>query len=143
MEKRHIELTPAERSHLLELVKGTQPVKTYRRAKGLLAMDEGKTLQAVSEQVGVSYQTVSKWRNAFLSERLVMLFANRLSQGAYPVAACRRAWKVARPQNCHATCSPFGNLPLLAALPLEESCLHPWPRALGPADKSSPVECLY
>ena len=55
MEKRRIELTPEERAHLLELVsKGTQPVKTYRRAQGLLAMDEGKTLQAVKQQVGVS-----------------------------------------------------------------------------------------
>jgi transposase len=75
MEKRHIELTPTERTCLLDIVsKGTQPVKTYKRAQGLLAMDEGKTLQSVRQQVGVSYQTVSKWRNAFLSERLSMLF---------------------------------------------------------------------
>jgi transposase len=73
MEKRHIELTPQERSQLLELVKGTQPVKTYRRAKALLALDEGKTLQAVSEQVEVSYQTVSKWRDGFVAGRLSML----------------------------------------------------------------------
>lgn len=73
MEKRHIELTAEERSGLLELVKGTQPVKTYRRAKALLALDEGKTLQAVSEQVGVSFQTMSKWRNGFVTERLGML----------------------------------------------------------------------
>lgn len=75
MEKRHIELTSTERTHLLEIVsKGTQAVKTYKRAQGLLAMDEGKTLQAVKQQVGVSYQTVSKWRDAFLEERLSMLF---------------------------------------------------------------------
>lgn len=75
MEKRHIELTSTERTCLLEIVgKGTQPVKTYKRAQGLLALDEGKTIEWVRQHVGVSYLTVSKWRNAFLEERLSMLF---------------------------------------------------------------------
>jgi transposase len=78
MEKRHIELTLVERDYLQELVtQGTHPVRTYQRAQALLHLDAGKRLQAVSEQVGVSYESGSKWPNAFRKERLSMLFAKQ------------------------------------------------------------------
>ncbi len=143
MEKRHIELTPEERAHLLELVsKGTQPVKTYRRAQGLLAMDEGKTLQAVKQQVGVSYQTVSKWRDSFVAGRLSML-SDKPRPGRPPeIDGLQRASQDARKGKRCATYSPFGSSRLLAHLPLAVSCLRPWLISLLPVGKSSRVECL-
>ncbi len=78
MEKRHIELNSVERDYLQELVsQGTHPARTYQRAQALLSLDAGKSLQAVSDQVGVSYVSVSKWRNAFRKERLSMLYAKQ------------------------------------------------------------------
>ena len=75
MEKRHIELNSTERDYLEKMLsQGNHPARTYQRAKALLSLDTGESLQAVSEQVGVSYVSVSKWRNAFQKERLSMLF---------------------------------------------------------------------
>lgn len=75
MEKRHITLTSVERDYLQELLsKGTVAVKTYKRGQALLNLHEGKSLQAAAQRAGVSYLTVSKWRNGYRQTGLSMLY---------------------------------------------------------------------
>ena len=62
MKKQHVQLTPADREFLENLIrKGQQSAKAYRRALGLLELDRGKTYTAVSQTLQVSIPTLSKW----------------------------------------------------------------------------------
>ncbi|NER82414.1 MAG: helix-turn-helix domain-containing protein [Leptolyngbya sp. SIO1D8] len=47
--------------------------REYKRATGLLEMDRGKTLKAVSQTLGVSENTVRSWRERYGQEGLQML----------------------------------------------------------------------
>ena len=64
MIKEHIKLSKEDKEKLEEITsKGKQPARVYKRALGLMEMEKGKTLQEVSEMLGVSYVTVSKWKD--------------------------------------------------------------------------------
>lgn len=74
MPHRHIELSRADRDYLESLLrKGQLPARVYKRATGLLELDRGKTLTAVSQTLGVSENTVRGWRERYGQEGLQML----------------------------------------------------------------------
>ena len=66
MHKHHIKLSEKDKASLEDLLgKGSLPVKTFRRAQALLELDRGKTLEAVALTVGVTNDTVARWRNQY------------------------------------------------------------------------------
>ena len=74
MSKRHVELSPTERSELEALLrKGQLIAREFKRATGLLELDRGKTIQAISETLGVARLTVRNWRQRYQQEGLAML----------------------------------------------------------------------
>lgn len=74
MVKKHVRLSEGDRAHLEELVRQeTVSVRVHRRAKALLLLDEGHTLQAAGAAVGVGYDAVTKWRNRYKESGLVAL----------------------------------------------------------------------
>jgi len=74
MKQSHVELTQEDKVYLEQLLKrGVLPVRVSKRALALLALDKGATLQSVSEQVGMSYLTVLKWRDKYKAEGLNFL----------------------------------------------------------------------
>jgi transposase len=71
MRKQHVQLSEAERDALEALVrKGKSSARIYRRALGLLELDRGKTLAAVAETTGVTYQTISTLRDKYKEQGL-------------------------------------------------------------------------
>lgn len=74
MTKSHLELSCADREQLHTLLqKSSVSVQVARRAQGLLALDEGHTLQRVASDVGVCYLTVAAWRDRYQQEGLSLL----------------------------------------------------------------------
>lgn len=74
MPTRHIELSPTDRSHLEALrKKGQLKAREFKRATGLLELDRGQTIQAVSDTLQVARITVRNWRNRYAAEGLAML----------------------------------------------------------------------
>ena len=74
MSKRHVELSPTDRSELEALLrKGQLKAREFKRATGLLELDRGKTIQAISETLGVARLTVRNWRHRYQQEGLAML----------------------------------------------------------------------
>lgn len=64
--KEHVKLSESEQRYLEELLsKGNLPVKTYRRAQGLLFLNQGETYTAVGQRLGVTKQTVSVWTQKY------------------------------------------------------------------------------
>lgn len=74
MVKNHLQLTPTDREYLQKLVASyTVPVKVYRRAVSLLALDEGTTLQEAAQRAEVTYLSVSAWRDLYREKGLAVL----------------------------------------------------------------------
>lgn len=74
MKIQHITLSEADRVYLKALLKkGHLGVKQYKRATALLELNRGQSLKAVAETLGVSYVTVSAWRNGYRREGLAVL----------------------------------------------------------------------
>jgi len=74
MKKRHIELSSVDRDYLeTRLRRGQLKAREYKRGTGLLELDRGKTLTAVSQTLGVSENTVRTWRDRYVREGLRML----------------------------------------------------------------------
>ena len=72
--KEHVKLSEADRLYLEELLrKGNLAVKTYRRAQGLLFLNQGETYTAVAQRLGVTKQTVSVWAKNYRANGLDML----------------------------------------------------------------------
>ena len=66
MKKEHITLSDAHRTYLQSLKKQSDlPVKTYKRALGLLELDQGRSFTEVAQMVGVVSQTVSTWAKKY------------------------------------------------------------------------------
>lgn len=92
MKKPHIQLTESERTHLKELLrKGSLPVKVYRRAQALLALDQGQTYLAVAALVGVSNLTVATWSQRYRQMGLAMLQDQPRSGRPRTIAGLQRA----------------------------------------------------
>lgn len=74
MPKRHVELTATDRQDLEALLrKGQLKAREFKRVTGLLELDRGKTIQAVSETLGVNRQTVRSWYQRYPQEGLALL----------------------------------------------------------------------
>lgn len=74
MTKNHVELNTNDRAHLQGLLSQTTlAVGVWRRAKGLLLLEEGATLQRVAQEVGVCWLTVAKWRDRYQAQGLALL----------------------------------------------------------------------
>jgi putative transposase len=69
MKKQQIQLTETERQELEQLLsKGKLPVRIFKRATGLLALNRGETLEAVAKLVGVTNDTVRAWRKRYQAD---------------------------------------------------------------------------
>lgn len=74
MKKQHITLTDKDHRYLTKLLsKGQLPARVARRINGLILLNQGLGLQAVADQLGVVYQTVSKWRDKYRENALEFL----------------------------------------------------------------------
>ena len=74
MVKEHLHLSEADRAYLQQLVaRQNVPVKVYRRAQGLLGLDQGQTLQQAAACVEVNYNTVAAWRDGYQAHGLQVL----------------------------------------------------------------------
>jgi transposase len=74
MKKQHVQLSPADREYLENLIrKGQQTAKIYRRALGLLELDRGQTYTAVSKTLQVGIPTLSKWAGQYRETGLEVL----------------------------------------------------------------------
>ena len=74
MVKNHLVLSLPDQEQLQSLTnQNNVEVAVWRRAKGLLLLHEGQTLQSVAAQVGVCYLTVSHWRDRYNKEGLALL----------------------------------------------------------------------
>jgi len=69
-----VTVTPEERGVLETMaVSRTAPYRQVQRARLLLAAAAGKTNQAISQEIGLGWQSVSMWRRRFIRERLAGL----------------------------------------------------------------------
>lgn len=75
MKKEHVKLSETDYSYLTTLMsKGEQKARTFRRASALLQLNEGKTLQAVAENLRVTYLCISNLRDNYLKNGLACLY---------------------------------------------------------------------
>ncbi|MEI6949614.1 helix-turn-helix domain-containing protein [Paraflavisolibacter sp. H34] len=74
MKSATLTLKPADETYLKGLLsKGSLNAKVFKRATALLEVSRGKTYGAVAETLGICYQSVSKWCEAYNKEGLKML----------------------------------------------------------------------
>ena len=74
MENQHVQLSKGDREYLEELVsKGTTSARIFKRARALLDLNRGKTVQAVADALGVVRLTVTTWRNRYRERGLACL----------------------------------------------------------------------
>lgn len=74
MKKQHLQLSEDERQALQTVLsKGKLPVKQFKRATGLLALDQGESYQAVATLLQVTCTTVRLWRDRFVAEGVASL----------------------------------------------------------------------
>lgn len=75
MKKRTVELSIKDKEYLQNLLsKGSLPVRTYKRATALLDMDQGRLQGEVSQTIGISVTSISKWCSRYRKEGLSFLF---------------------------------------------------------------------
>jgi putative transposase len=84
MAKRYrVSLTDTERDRLQALArKRTAPVRTARRAQALLLAAEGKTDEAIGEQLRIGVSTLERLRRRFVEEGLEASLRERPRPGA-------------------------------------------------------------
>jgi len=71
----HLQLNDLQRQDLERLTaSGTLPARVFKRARALLLLDQGHTIQDVRRILSVSAQCVSNWRDRFKEDALAMLF---------------------------------------------------------------------
>ena len=74
MKKQHVLLSKADKNRLQDIIqKGEAKAKKFKRALALLELDKGKTFQDVSQIVGTTVQTVSKWAKKYSQDGLTLL----------------------------------------------------------------------
>ena len=77
MKKQHVKLKKADQEKLEELLsKSSLKARVYKRATGLIALNNGQTYQEVSKLLGVSYQAVSVWAKKYKTSGLSFLKDN-------------------------------------------------------------------
>lgn len=83
MKKQHLTLTEKDHRYLTTLLsKGQLPARLARRINGQILLNQGLSLKAVSDQLGVVYQTVGQWRNKY--EENALDFLNDKSRPGRP-----------------------------------------------------------
>ena len=74
MLKAHVKLTDKDKRTLSEMLeKGSLKSREYKRATGLIALNNGQSYQEVSKLLGVTYQAVSGWSKKYKTEGLSFL----------------------------------------------------------------------
>lgn len=74
MPKQHITLTDSDRAQLKELLrKGELKARSYRRAHGLLLLDQGHSHESASRLLGVGSGSLKNWAKRYLSSGLDLL----------------------------------------------------------------------
>jgi len=74
MKKQHVKLKKADLKRLeVMLSKGSLKSREYKRATGLIALNNGQSYQEVSKLLGVTYQAVSSWVKKYKAEGLSFL----------------------------------------------------------------------
>ena len=74
MTKQHVVLSESDKQFLEEILsKGSLKVRKQKRAMALLELHRGKTLQSVSQTLGVSYPSILSWRDAYKQSGLLFL----------------------------------------------------------------------
>ena len=80
--KYKVELTPSERSGLIEVSRRGKPLaRTLKRALALLKADEGLSDRKVAEAVSISAATVARTRRRFVEEGLEAAINDRPRPG--------------------------------------------------------------
>ncbi len=70
----HLKLRSKDREQLESVVRAGQvKSRVYKRARGLLALDAGETLEAVAKDLRVNRVTVAAWRNSYKESKLKLL----------------------------------------------------------------------
>ena len=59
-------LNPTERAMLEDVIAHTQHARMVRRAYGILWLDDGESVRAIAERLGISCRTVYNWAERFL-----------------------------------------------------------------------------
>jgi putative transposase len=92
MRKEHIQLSETERQELEALLaKGVLSARMLRRATGILALNQGATLEAVAQLVGVQNDTVRAWRKRYEVEGLAGLYDKPRSGRLIEIDGTQRA----------------------------------------------------
>lgn len=74
MTKNRLSLSASDLEHLQHLTNQKRVrVGVWRRAKGLLLLHDGQTLQRVAAQLEVCYLTVAQWRDRYKEDGLALL----------------------------------------------------------------------
>jgi transposase len=67
MRKKYLALSSADRLYLKSIVsKGKSSARTIKRAIALLQLDQGKTIDSVSESLGVARASIYNWLKRYL-----------------------------------------------------------------------------
>jgi len=70
----HLKLSKRDRKYLEGVVRSSQVIgRVYKRARGLLGLDAGETLEAISQALRVNRVTVAAWRDSYKKSKLKFL----------------------------------------------------------------------
>ena len=80
----YVSLTAADQAALEQMLNsGMHSARVYKRVRGLLLLNQGKTLTAVAAELGVNYETVAKWRDNYRATGLNCL--NEAPRSGHPI----------------------------------------------------------
>lgn len=70
----HLKLRAKDREHLESIVRSGEVVaRVYKRARGLLALDGGESLNVIAKDLRVARVTVAAWRDSYRKSKLKLL----------------------------------------------------------------------
>ena len=70
----HLRLKAKDRRELEEIIRdGKVPSRVYKRARGLLALDAGETMDSIAKDLRVHRVTVRAWRDGYKESGLAIL----------------------------------------------------------------------
>jgi transposase len=126
MEKQSFALSPTDRRYLEALLrKGQMSARQFKRATGLLELDRDKRISAVSQTLGVTWETVSTWAKRYQQEGLQMLHDKPRSGRPIEIDGVQRAKITALACSAPPVGHSRWNLRLLADKAVElEYCEH-------------------
>ena len=123
MGKQSFELNQTDRQYLEDLLrKGQMSARQFKRATGLLELDRGKRISAVSQTLGVTRETVSSWATRYRQEGLQMLHDKPRSGRPIEIDGVQRAKITALACSAPPTGHSRWNLRLLADKAVELAC---------------------